>query len=193
MGPLCVRQRSQGVESRRTHAHHPVLQGEAEAQRGSLRVGRAGRKAAAPSSALSASALCFAAVLPPKASLAPSPTWVTHAHTFHRAPGLQRRLALTTWMAFILGGPPTPPHCGGSNLRTLDGVVYPQGVPGPYSTGSSGPTGTKEGASSLWPVQLRRPPGRHLRSRQAAVPAPASELFHDGKQPEVAALIPELP
>lgn len=50
----------------------PVLQGEAEAQRGSPACGggqEEGRRLRPP---LSASALCFAAVLPPKASLAPS-------------------------------------------------------------------------------------------------------------------------
>lgn len=41
------------------------------------------------------------------------PTWVTRTHTFHRAPGLQRRLALTTLDRACLRSPLPPPHCGG--------------------------------------------------------------------------------
>ena len=97
----------------------PVLQGEDQGSEGFLcMLGRVEGKAGGsvlPSLSLCCTARMFFPQRPPWPL---PPTWMARALTFHRAPGLQRRLALTILDGTCLRSPPPPPHCGGgSNLR----------------------------------------------------------------------------
>lgn len=79
----------------------PVLQGEAEAWRGSPACGGGREESGRLRPPLSASALYFAAVLPPEASLAPS-SHLGDTRT-HLPQGSSEGWHSPLWMALILG------------------------------------------------------------------------------------------
>lgn len=173
----------------------PVLQGEDQGSEGLLCMsGRVEGKAGGsvlPSLSLCCTARMFFPQRPPWPL---PPTWMARALTFHRAPGLQRRLALTILDGTCLRSPPPPPHCGGAVISDPRWSEAPPRRPRALTAPkcAQGPRARSRGLQPVASAAVR-PPRTRLRSRQAGLQPEPLELPPDGKTACSCSFNPGLP